>query len=894
MMTHERHLFEEGVRFVDKRYEVTFPWKKYPPDLPTNYQLTLGRLRSTVKRLKGGGELIKKYDEIIRKQFELGVIEKLPLASKNIDSPVHYIPHHPVVTPNKTTTKVRIVYDASARMNKSSLCLNECMLRGPVILGDLCGILLRFRLHKVALVADIEKAFLQVSLSPRDRDVTRFLWVQDLAKPASGANIDTYRFCRVPFGIIASPFLLGATIRLHLQQANTPYSLLVLDNLYIDNVITGVSSVEEGRHFYEEVKSLFNSAAMNLRDWATNSGELLDSIPSFDHADRSHLKVLGLTWDCAADTLRYPELSRCQFRESSTKRQVLQAVSTLFDPLGLLAPVLLRAKYFLQQLWMDDLSWDAQLSPSHLQTWSELAEDLLATTSFRVDRNVLLHLGQVTNYDLLCFCDASVMAYAAAIYLRASDGRRIDVNLVFSKCRLAPRKSLTIPRLELHALLIGVRALEHVTKQLHISVSARFIWSDSKCALSWLRSKRHLPTFVRNRVNEITSHDDVNFLYIASSDNPADIGSRGLPYTDLAQHKLWWNGPDWLTGPAASWPTWNFEQVTSESFDDADVKTGHSPILYEAGLLSLLDFVPSPLTIDCRAFSKLSRLLRVTALCLRFVHKLRSLATTAPNIDVLQMWAKHVQHKHYRSIDANLQKQLGLELDKEGVLRCHGRLHNAELSYDARFPILLPQNDHFTKLIVLDCHVRLFHAGVSHTLAQVRLVYWIPHGRSTIRKILHECLTCKRHDGGPYLLPRMPPLPSFRVTESPPFTYSGLDYFGPLYVTEDGKTQKVWVCIFTCLAVRAIHLEVVTDMSAFQFLLCVRRFIAQRGKPSRVFSDNAAQFKLVNASLHEAWRNVVSDESVISFLGSKVIDWKYIPELSPWMGGDSTNGSLAS
>ena len=230
-------------------------------------------------------------------------------------------------------------------------------------------------------------------------------------------------------------------------------------------------------------------------------------------------------------------------------------------------------------------------------------------------------------------------------------------------------------------------------------------------------------------------------------------------------------------------------------------------------------------------------------------------------------------------------EQLGVKADSNNILRCHGRLSNADVSYDAKYPKLLPRDDHYTFLVVMDCHERIMHAGVSHTLSQVRYSYWIPHGRATVRKILKKCVPCRRHLTGPYVMPRMPPLPRERVSQSLPFTYTGLDYLGPLTVWSDGQRKKVWICLFTCLAVRAITLEVVEDMSAYHFLLCLRRFIALSGRPARLVSDNAAQFKLVHATVHKAWNEVTADESVVRFVANQSIKWSYIPEFSPWMGG---------
>ena len=225
--------FSETVEFEDGRYHVTWPWKEERPMLPSNYDLALGRLRSLVNRLMKNSDHLRKYNAVLQDQLEKGIIEVVPEQDSG-ETLKHYIPHHEVVTPEKTTTKLRIVFDASAKTRKANRSLNECLYRGPVILEDLCGLLMRFRLNKVALIADVEKAFLQVGLQPDDRDVTRFFWLKDVTKPTLENNVQILRFTRVPFGMISSPFLLAATIKYHLNTAETPVTKKISNNMYVD------------------------------------------------------------------------------------------------------------------------------------------------------------------------------------------------------------------------------------------------------------------------------------------------------------------------------------------------------------------------------------------------------------------------------------------------------------------------------------------------------------------------------------------------------------------------------------------------------------------------------------------------------------------------------------
>jgi hypothetical protein len=233
--------FNDTVKVVDDRYEVQWPWRMEDPDLKTHENLAIGRLRFVMRRLVTDEHARSQYDKIIKDQLDKGVIEVAPVVP---DGLVHYIPHHAVVTPSKATTKVRMVFDASAKTSKDDPSINECLYRGPVILQDLVGLLLRFRLHRIAVVSDIEKAFLQIGLQITERDQARFFFPKDISKPITKENLVTYRFTRVPFGYVSSPFLLGACILHLLQSVGSEVARKIEQNLYVDNVFGGEETVQ--------------------------------------------------------------------------------------------------------------------------------------------------------------------------------------------------------------------------------------------------------------------------------------------------------------------------------------------------------------------------------------------------------------------------------------------------------------------------------------------------------------------------------------------------------------------------------------------------------------------------------------------------------------------------
>ncbi|XP_078334132.1 uncharacterized protein LOC144625796 [Crassostrea virginica] len=897
-------IFNRTLKMENNRYQVTWPWKEEFPELPENRELAYGRLKSLINQLQRNPDLLHKYDDIIQDQCKRGIIEKIP-SSQSETGIKHYIPHHAVVDLTKPTTKVRIVYDASAKSERGNSSLNECLHRGPVMLHDLCGLLMRFRLKKIGIIADIEKAFLQIGLQEKDRDATRFFWLKDGNKPTVDNNVQVFRFCRVPFGVISSPFLLAATVDHHLRSCNSETAENIRNNIYVDNVITGVDSIQEAVRLYKEAKDIFTSMSMNLRDWSSNAEEFYRSIPNEDQSARENLKILGLVWNLKEDVLTVSGVKHDNKSSPGTKREVLQRIASIFDPLGFFTPVTLNAKLFLQALWQKNLEWDAPLSEEDIQKWTVIATDLVEIQHCQIPRYLGLS-GDVT-YRLLCFCDASVKAFATVVYLQLISANTSICRLIFSKTRLAPTKQVSMPRLELLAVIIGVRSLHFVESQLKLKISEKILWTDSQCVLHWMKTRKPLTVFVENRVKEIRGSSDLNLQYVASADNPADIASRGTTTETLKNSIRWWNGPSWLTENKSQWPVWS--PPASESYNGAVESEYRKPrVMYETKLLvgegphgyketSAED--RNPYGIDDKRFSSFMRLIRVSAWIDRFIRRLKREKTSTGPLTSKELeearilWIKSIQNQSYRDVyialtekkKHNLVNQLGLTLDEDRIIRCVSRLGAAQLTEGARAPILLPKKNHVTDLLIDSCHRKSLHFGVSQTLSMVRQTYWIPQGRAEVRRVLRKCIICKRHEGGPYRMPLMPPLPRKRENESSPFTYTGVDYFGPIYVKANSGTKKVWVCLFTCLVVRSVHLELMQDMSTEEFLLGLRRFIARWGKPKQLISDNASQFKLASSVLEETWSATVHDSDVQSYVANEGIEWQFIVELAPWMGG---------
>lgn len=298
----------------------------------------------------------------------------------------------------------------------------------------------------------------------------------------------------------------------------------------------------------------------------------------------------------------------------------------------------------------------------------------------------------------MTFCDASQYAYAAAVYLHQEHKHNRQVDLIFSKTRLAPNKHISIPRLELLAALIGTRCMTYIEKELKLPVIQKTVWLNSQCVLDWIESKKSLATSVDNRIKEIKRNKDINSFYISTKENPADIGSRGMSTKQLQVNQLWWNGPEWLLKPNIEWPVWKYDKRNTERITEIESEYKKKSVMYETKLVAEEGNLCSPFGLDVSRFLSLTKPLRVTALAGKFVAKLRKEGKANDPLDALDIkkaekrWIEYVQKHCYDELIAailknkthNLKSQLGVYLDTTGLLRCSGRLKHADICEGAR------------------------------------------------------------------------------------------------------------------------------------------------------------------------------------------------------------------
>ena len=413
----------------------------------------------------------------------------------------------------ESSTKTRIVFEGNAKSSKSAKCLNSCLQRGPNLIANLVGIWLRCRMKNIMLIADIKAAYVQLALNERDRDTVRFLWLKDVNKEVADNNILELRFCRVIWGIVSAAFLLAFVLMLHLNKYNTPVSRDISSNLYVDNLISGEKTVAMATDYYHDTKKIFESAGMNMCKWSSNNDDVMMSIKEEDRCSDDIVKVLGTIWNRKLDTL-----SLCRFdylNGTITKSFMLKVLSSVFDPPGLFAPVVLELKLVLQEAWRANLEWDKRVPDEIAKQWTKKIRNFDGLHSIQINRCVANNVDEKAKYELVTFTDASIHAYAATVYLLEKVGNVITPSLVFCKSRLAPIKGdISIPRLELLGVVIGCRVSQFVANHLRITARRR-LFTDSKCTIEWINSKKTLKKFVNERIKEIKSDKNVVVCYVA-------------------------------------------------------------------------------------------------------------------------------------------------------------------------------------------------------------------------------------------------------------------------------------------------------------------------------------------------------------------------------------------
>ena len=903
-------VLEDTAKLVDGHYQLAIPWRDIQPCLPNNRSVAEHRLKHLKRKLSRDVGLCKKYTNFIDDLMVKDYARKVPQDQVNRnDGAVWYLPHHNVFNPKKPE-KVRIVFDCAATYRGKSL--NDNILQGPDFTNSLVGVLLRFRQESVALMADIESMFHQVRVHPKDVDALRFLWFPngDLSK-----DPEEYQMLVHLFGGVWSPCCASYALRKTAVDNADRYGLEVTEtvrrNFYVDDLLKSMKDAESAIRMYKEVTELLSHGGFHLTKWTSNKREALEVIPDselskelknvdFEKDTLPTERALGLQWNTEQDKFQYNIGLK---DKPETRRGILSIVSSVYDPLGFVSPFILRAKMILHQLCRKKLAWDDPVPEEELQCWKQWLAELQTLQEFSVDRCLKPEtFGEPSMTELHHFSDASEGGYGAVSYIRMTDSKsKVHCAFVTGKSRLSPLKYMTIPRLELSAATVAVKLDQMIRKELDYKINRSFFWTDSQAVLRYIYNEnRRFQTFVANRLAIIhDGSDSEQWRYIDTASNPADDASRGLHAHQLS------NGSRWIQGPSFLWQSeepWLVNPKIGEiPDDDVELKTKVQSFTVsnekQASIISLMFL----------KFSDWMRLKKAVAWILRFKQWMQSKIQDAANqlvrtghltVEEVHQAEKciiwHVQKEVYEDEINRLKSRVVVSkssslgrLDPVMVgelLSVGGRLKHAALSDEAKHPVILPKKHHIVDLIVRHYHHKSGHSGVEHVLSLIRERFRIVKARVAVRKIINECFNCKKRSQRPGLQ-KMADLPPDRVSHGmPPFTYVGCDCFGPFMVKRRRCQEKRYGVIFTCLAVRAVHIEVIHGMDTDSFIHALRRFMSRRGKPQEMRSDNGTNFVGGNRELQEAIDQWNQDKLHQHFLQQE-IKWIPNPPKASHMGG---------
>lgn len=808
----------------------------------------------------------------------------------------YIIPHHAVFRPESTTTSTRVVFNASSR-TASGFALNDLLMVGPTIQPDILDLLLKFRSHVVAFTADIAKMYRCIWIDERDRPLQCILW-----RKSSNEPIRTYQLNTLTYGTSCASFIATMCLaKLAQSIPETPQAVeAISQHFYMDDLLSGAESLQSCIILQKKVHETLQEAGFVLRKYQCNDPRLLQTLPKEAIAcgtkstlvREESVSVLGVYWQASSDSFHIKVAKPKLQGKVLTRRVILSEISKTFDPMGFAAPFSIRAKIFMQKVWVNSKTWDESLPAPLISEFASYWQEMEHLQQFSITRAYTL-LHPLQTQQLVGFCDASEQAMCAVVYVRSicSLGN-ISVKFCCAKTRVAPIKSVSIRRLELQAAWLLANLISRISRVLKVQPCNISVFSDSKVVLAWLAKPPSTWTiFVRNRVAKITELVSFNqWSYVNTAQNPADLGTRGISVQKFLKSDLWLHGPPFLLT--------NYVPSSVSESTDLELKRVKETCLLSS--VSKNDFI---LIFD--RFSSFTRLRRVIAFIFRFFNNCKNRIRTCKISELSCLSAEELQladnriifvtQTHYFSdvFACLFQKQsirktsqlraLNPFLDANDLLRVGGRLRNAQLTFDRKYPVILPAKSRYVELLITHLHTLFFHAQRSFLVCHLRTKFWyLGSLTNQVKKCIRRCTVCIRFDQEP-VHQLMGDLPRERVTPSRPFTSVGIDFAGPFAIKCVGHRSnirfKAYVALFICLSTRAIHLEVVSSLSTDQFLMSFSRFVARRGSPSQIRSDNGTNFVGAASFLQ------LNESSIANFSAERGIKWIFNPPRAPHRGG---------
>lgn len=898
---------DEETFLCEGHYYVPIPVKDSCINLVNNRPLAVNRLMSEKRKLQKGVLVVDQkteydvYCEIFEKYRKRGQVRRIPEDELDTDEVVNYVPFHHVYHPAKPG-RLRLVWDAAARYNNS--CLNDHVYSGEDSMNSLLGVLLRFRMGgETAFQADVNSMYNSIFVQRQFWNLQRFLWFKD---DNLDGEIEEYQLTHNFFGGKHAPasatYALRRTCEDNAKEFHPSTVETGIRHTYVDDVIRS-ADLETAKTVVTEIFDLFDKGGFELAKFVSNDPRLFELVePSrraaksleeyeFETGESPQERVLGVSWDIKEDAFFFKSRRK---ERPITRRGLLGHVASLFDPEGSISPVTLPPKQILQKLTRQGLGWDEPFPDEDAKTVKKWLESIPQLSSLKRQRYIVPEgFGKIVHSELHAMSDGSESGYGFVIFGRyVNEEGKVHVGFLMAKALVTPAKIKTIPRIELQALVLSMRAIKFVTKEGTIKWNKIYQWVDSTAVLAMVKNheKRFLP-YCANRLQEVRDIQlelGIQLKHVPGPLNVADICSRGVDVGKFLQsHSQFYSGPEFLWGPEDKWP----EGEEADLSDDfPELKRGITVVAVEKEDQELLMRIIERNSSWTKLKISIAWLLRFKAWLIQTKcgkHKELYVGRTGDLVvsEILKAETAivtYVQRKVFCEEIGRIGKvgpkmkhtqfhKLKPFLDQAGSLRVGGRLTNSELSYNAKHQLILPRNHHLTWIMARSYHEAYLHAPPKTLLYFIRKRYWIIYGSSVTYRIQQKCIPCIRA----LALPRdqiQGSLPSSRVEIGHVWKQTGCDIMGAVLVKVGRSQVKRYIIGLVSFTIKAVHFEIIFDLTVPSFLNALRRFIARRSRPEKMTTDCAGTFSAGIEELNNL-QNLYNNSGVENFMREQEIEW---------------------
>ena len=910
----ELNMIRENLYYVEERerWRTSYPWKTDPVHLPDNYPAALATLISTEKKLKSDPEWAKTFAEQIAEHEERGVARKLtPEELAAWKGPKYYLSAMAVEQPKSLTTPVRLVMNSS--QNYRGVSLNSFLAKGPEAYNNsMMRLLLIFREQPVVIIGDIRKMYNSIELEQLETHCHRFLW-RDL----EDRTPDVWAITRVNLGDRPSGTISIVARDLtadKFQSINPEAAEMIKNQTFTDDTINSVESIPTAKKLADDASSILRPGGFRYKEWITGGINPEDgSIIPNETVDVK--TVLGSSWDLRDDTIIFPSKinfsakKRKQRTEPNvtlqniheklpplTRRIVLEQTMGIYDPYGILAPLVLKAKILLRDTWILQMKWDEVLPDEMQESWTEFFKEVIEAEKMKYPR-CLRPANAVGDPSLIILSDGSETAYGCTAYIQwdLPDGS-CWTRLILAKTRITPIKRISIPQTELNGAVVNSRIRKFVEKESRFNFKQVVQLVDSTTVFQQIHSlSTKFQVYEGVRVGEIqraTDGDLSSWAWIQGKDNIGDWATRVKSPDEIGPDSEWFNGPAFMRTPIS---TWNIKfdlkteiprsllpgekAVTHACSTDTSVNLIQQSMSRNSDIKVVRNaYALVLLAIRSKSFKASKHESGITPELLKDADKLFIR-------DAQSGWTEETANAQFKTLNPVLWYPDGKK--KPGIFVVGTRIaHTSPLTPENKPQVLLPPKCLYTKRLMTSAHEESCHHGRDKTLARFRAKYWTSHAAKLAASTCSSCQMCRLIKAD-RMKQEMGAMPPERLMPAPPFTASSLDLFGPFYIrgeVQKKTTGKAWGLMLTDMCCRAVHIELIYGYSTEQFMLGLSRFAALRGWPSFIYSDPGSQLKGAEDDLSEVWRKI--DLKKLQALGAqKGLKWSFGPTDAPWYQG---------